>query len=154
MWKKIKGYESYEISNKGEIRNSQGILKAQILGTGYKWVQLWRNGKGTRIPVHHLVATAFLGPRPKGMDVHHLDGNRTNNQSRNLKYQTRIEHTSRGSKHGMSKLTEKQVKEIRKLYRKRKSYHGLGGYTLAKLFNVRPGTIYNILEQRTWLHVK
>lgn len=42
--------------------------------------------------VHHLVAEATLGPRPEGLVVNHIDGNRTNNRPENLEYITQAEN--------------------------------------------------------------
>ncbi len=42
--------------------------------------------------VHALVALAFIGPRPDGYDVMHIDGTRTNNAVGNLRYGTRSEN--------------------------------------------------------------
>ena len=38
--------------------------------------------------VHHVVAEAFLGPRPCGLVVRHMDGDRENNAASNLAYVT------------------------------------------------------------------
>jgi hypothetical protein len=42
--------------------------------------------------VHQLVAEAFLGPRPDGYVVYHIDEDATNNVPDNLKYTTRAEN--------------------------------------------------------------
>lgn len=54
-----------------------------------------------------------------------------------------------GSKHGMSKLTEADVVEIREIY-------GLGGISqreLAEQFNVSEDTVYKIINRKAWVHV-
>lgn len=46
MWKRIPGYESYEISTEGLVRNSKGaLMKAQVSSRGYLTVGLRKNGR-------------------------------------------------------------------------------------------------------------
>lgn len=52
----------------------------------YKIVELWENGKVKKVSVHSLVAEAFIGPRPDGEVVRHLDGDSQNNCAENLAY--------------------------------------------------------------------
>ena len=47
-----------------------------------------------------------------------------------------------------SKLTEKQVLEIRKQYAS-----GAFGTTLAKQLNVNNATVYNVINRETWQHI-
>ena len=51
------------------------------------------NFKGTirRIMIHSVVAEAWIGPRPKGMEVDHKDRNPHNNDYHNLRYVTHSE---------------------------------------------------------------
>ncbi|QGJ93008.1 HNH endonuclease [Gordonia phage Kabocha] len=56
----------------------------------------------------------------------------------------------RGTKNGQSKLTEADVREIRKLYAQ-------GGYTqqaLAKQFGVAQSKVSDVINRRTWKHVE
>jgi transposase len=53
-----------------------------------------------------------------------------------------------GSRHGMSKLTEEQVVEIRAMFRE-----GIGGNTIAKKFGVSKNTVYFIRDGITWKSV-
>ena len=55
--------------------------------------------------------------------------------------------TFKGTSHGMSKLTEKQVLEIRATYKP-----GLGA-KLAKKFKVHLSAINAIIHYKTWKHV-
>lgn len=60
------------------------------LSVGYPLVCVrFRNGRYCAVHVHTLVARAFIGPRPKGQDVRHLDDNELNNRPSNLAYGTR-----------------------------------------------------------------
>lgn len=53
--------------------------------------------------VHHLVAAAFHGPRPDGLNVLHGDGNHTNNRPGNLRYGTQSDNMKDGIQHGTVK---------------------------------------------------
>lgn len=50
--------------------------------------------------VHDLVAEAFLGPKPQGLEVCHGDNNTRNNAASNLRYATRSENHRDKRKHG------------------------------------------------------
>lgn len=62
---------------------------------------------------------------------------------------THPEYLARGEQHGCAKLTENDVREIRRVY-------ALGGITtrqLAKMFGMTQSPIHNIIVRRTWKHV-
>lgn len=69
-------------------------------GGGYLSVCLWKASKGHMRRVHQLVLETFVGPRPKGMECRHLDGNKHNNHLKNLKWGTRSENQHDAVKHG------------------------------------------------------
>lgn len=170
------GFESlYEVSECGLVRRigkahksgmgrSGGarigrILAPQRHSGGYLASQLWKFGKLHRKLIHCLVAQAYIGPVPDGKEVNHIDGVKSNNHVMNLEYLTRSENnfhayrtglkhaaTSHGENHGGSKLTCKQVNEIRALYVPRI----FGGPKLAELFGVNHTTIYRILKGVIW----
>ena len=99
-WLPVVGYEGlYEASDLGRIkslpRNTTrgGILKQSQGKDGRFRVHLTKHGKQPCFLVHRLVAAAFLGPRPEGMDdTRHLDGNPANNKAANLAYGTRADN--------------------------------------------------------------
>jgi HNH endonuclease/NUMOD4 motif len=101
----------YEASSEGAIRSfirvtrwgRRGgcVLKPWVQSAGYLAVSLYdAAGTRKRFYIHHLVAAAFIGPRPKGMDIRHLDGNPANNVARNLAYGTRSENARDTLHHG------------------------------------------------------
>lgn len=103
-WRPVVGYEGkYLVSNLGRVKSVERLDtlgrrtpaqdKSTRLGkVGYPVVSLWSEGVGKTHTVHTLVSEAFIGPRPKGYDVAHEDGTRTNNKVENLRYKTRQEN--------------------------------------------------------------
>ena len=92
MWKKIQDFEDYEVSDKGEIRNSEGLILQQRLSrNGYLRVNLKHKGKYKTVEIHRVVAQAFLGAIYK-KQVHHKNGDRTDNNVMNLQIVTKKEH--------------------------------------------------------------
>ena len=108
--------------------------------------------------VHQLIAMAFIGLVPDGMEVLHFDGDKANNRVSNLSYGTRLENHSDKIRHGtsgkgeqnaMSKLTKDDVLSIRARYKK-----GVYGYIrVAKEFSVHSGTIQKIINREIWKHI-
>jgi HNH endonuclease len=65
-------------------------------------VRLYRDGKGATKLVHKLVAEAFIGDCPPGMEVCHGDGNYLNNRASNLSYGTHSQNMQDMVRHGTS----------------------------------------------------
>ena len=124
-WLPVTGYEGiYEVSSFGRVQSLDREdckgrrLKGRVLspGTsgGYPFVQLSDNGEKWVVRVHTLVADAFLGERPEGYEVNHIDGDFMNNAVSNLRYMTHrdvIRHATSIGKLG--KLSPEQVRDIR-----------------------------------------
>ncbi len=102
----LPGYEcciEYYVNQEGKIKSTKGtierILKPKVAKTGYPVVNLTQRigRKQTRtVPIHTLVAFAFLGnpPTPYGKSkgcsvVKHIDGDKQNNKVSNLKWEKR-----------------------------------------------------------------
>jgi hypothetical protein len=101
---------NYAVSNFGQVRRETPgtrtypgkILIPNENGRGYLKCTLYYLGLKKTWRIHNLVAHNFIGPCPKGMEVHHIDDDRKNNRSDNLEYVTHsknVWHTVR-RKHG------------------------------------------------------
>lgn len=107
IWRPVPGYSGYEISDLGGLRSSKRgpnrILRTTVDRGGYSRVQLYRDGKPRRLGIHQLVALAFIGPRPAGKELRHLDGNSQRNEARNLAYGTSTENNRDTVDHGTNR---------------------------------------------------
>ena len=89
IWKPIEGYEFYQISNHGRVKNAKGhFLKFTHNHRGYVVVYLNENGKTKTMFLHRLIAKAFI-PNPNNYpEVNHIDENKDNNIIENLEWCT------------------------------------------------------------------
>jgi hypothetical protein len=74
------------------LRRKGKVLKPQMDGNVRLFVTLSKNGKYKPYRVHTMVALAFLGPRPDGLQINHIDGDCQNNAASNLEYCTASEN--------------------------------------------------------------
>ena len=93
IWKSIKGYENYEVSNLGRIKSlkygKEKILKPVKNKYGYLQVVLCGDGKIKNFKIHQLVASAFI-PNPLGFtEINHKDENKINNVVSNIEWVSR-----------------------------------------------------------------
>jgi len=161
-FKIVPSFPDYAISRAGLIirvtsrtRAKFGCVIKPFIGCeGYTRIIL----SGKHASVHRLVAETYLGPCPDGCVVNHKDGNKLNNSVSNLEYVTQkrnIQHgletglsPSFGETHGMAKLTEKEVLEIRAAYGDCHLCSKLAGK-----YGVCRSMIYKIRAGRNWKHV-
>ena len=104
----------YMVSSLGRVKslarhgNPDRILKPQYSNTGhYASVGMSINSHLRTRKVHTLVALAFLGERPAGLDARHLDGDKTNNAVSNLAWGTRSENEHDKVRHGTHQNSSK-----------------------------------------------
>ena len=171
-FRNIKGFEDlYKISNTGKVislprkkgivfRTHSITLKQKTTRNGYKVVVLTKNNTTKHTSVHRLVADAFVhGKTSQKYCVNHKDGNKTNNNAKNLEWCTpkdNIIHAWRiglinsnniqGEKHGHAKITNVQAMEILK---SNKTYT-----ELSNIYKISKTSICNLRKQKTWKCLK
>ena len=158
-WLAVIGYEGrYEVSSLGEVRSAKtGLPIKRVVATdGYLAVSLFDGQRARTKPVHVLVAAAFIGERPAGLQINHISGDKMNNARDNLEYCSRAENMrhavrlglTRGMKgtfHPRAKLTDAEAAAIRG------AVGSLGA--IAKRFGVNKSTIWKIKRGMSWSHL-
>lgn len=155
----IPSFPDYLATDDGKIFKISGTeMKQYTTKFGYKRTALRRNKVRKHLYVHRLVCEAFIGPLPHGLQVDHINGNRTDNTLENLRYVTAKENINHkkdlgtafvGEKHFGAKLTDKAVEYIRSKY-VRHSYHKSNARELADKFGVTKSNIIKIVNMHHW----
>lgn len=157
--KKVKGFENYLVTQDGIVfkEGAPKPLSQTKVNSGYLTVELWRDGSRRRIAVHVVVAEAWIREREQGECIRHLDGNKLNNNVSNLAVGSRKDNemdkvlhgtSNQGSRHGMAKLTEVQVLEIRDRLLK-----GESSADVAREFSICERYARGIKNQACWKHL-
>ena len=127
-WCDIINYEGlYQISNLGKVLSlrSNKILKLKNHRDGYLYVTLSKNNIKKTHKIHRLVASAFV-EGDKTLDVDHIDQNRQNNKSNNLRWVSKSENSkNRKIKGGVCKnqqyfrcyISNNDGKQIKKCFK-------------------------------------
>jgi hypothetical protein len=122
-WVTVPGWEGfYAASTLGRIRSlariiaypsgpvrslRSRVLRPTVRPDGHLEVRLSRNGQGQTRTVHSLVALAFLGPRPPGLEVCHDNGDPRDNRPGNLRHGSHASNMAdvvrHGKHHGLNK---------------------------------------------------
>ncbi|QFR23087.1 NUMOD4 motif-containing HNH endonuclease [Schleiferilactobacillus harbinensis] len=166
IWKDIPGFEGrYRASNCGRIKSVDRVQKTargvrhykehllqpgQYVRSGHVSVVLGHGENGS--PVHELVALTFIGPRPPGADIRHLNGNPRDNRVVNLAYGTRTQNILDVYSQGKNwkSLSVSDVQEIRRLIKS-------GKYSqrkIAYMYQVSENAISSIKHKRTFWWLK
>lgn len=169
-WRDVVWFEgAYSVSSHGRVRSNrrrvphpaigsqlvkEKILRQTVGSNGYAHLDLNMHGKPKTVSVHSVVAEAFIGALPPGMEVAHCDGNKANNKASNLRHATprgnnadRALHGTdpRGERNPAAVLSADDVRAIR-LATGRQS-------DIAKTFGICPAQVSNIIRRVAWSHV-
>ncbi len=168
-WRSIPGWEGlYEVSDLGRVRSvsrvvmrSNGVknsVQQRILKSSnskdqpYLLVGLYKTGsKSKSFCVHSLVAIAFLGPKPDGMLVRHINGDKTDNRLKNITYGTYQENALDMHSHGtmsFARMNAEMVIEARK-----RSSLGESYVSISRSMGVKVSTIMAAIKRQNWKHI-
>ena len=118
IWKPVVGYEGlYEVSNYGNVKalnfnrtGQERLMKPHILKNGYVQVEFKKDGERKCFKIHRLVWEAFTGPIPEGMEVNHINEDKTDNRLRNLNLMSKVQNCNWGTRNKrISKAHNKQI---------------------------------------------
>ena len=170
IWKDIESYEGiYQVSNYGKIKSlkrnvlmkgkfnyfkEEKILNPSTHKNGYLAIGLTKENKTKTFKVHRIVALHFIDNFLNKPEINHIDSDKSNNNVLNLEWCTSKENKEHavknklnafGEKSSGSKLTEKEVLEIRE--------SNLSPTELSEKYKVNKGSISSIKNRKTWNHI-
>lgn len=104
-WTPIPSCPGYEINRDGAVRSLRRADPCELktwrnTQNGYLYLKLVVDGRRISRTVHSLVAETFIGPRPIGKVVRHLDGDSMNNTPGNIAYGTQLQNFHDQVRHG------------------------------------------------------
>lgn len=183
-WKDITEYEGvYQISNLGRVKSlsrykngihgkhmtKEKILKRLINKGGYSYIVLNYKKNRKHMLVHRLVVCEFLENKFNKKYVNHKDGNKINNDIKNLEWVTASENSSHafrlglrkptlGLINGMAKFSENEILLIREMFENKQLIEDghsicINKKEVAKIFGTTHKYIDSILKRRVWKHI-
>ena len=165
MWRRCMRFPLYEVSECGDVRRGERRPKGFIDADGYiRYVlELEDGGRGV-VPAHQLVAEAFIGNAPSELhEVAHDNGSRIFNHFTNLRWATRVENDAdrqvhgtapKGIKNGNAKLSDDDVRDIRRQYFLIKNRLSCGKISdLAEVYGIHHATLIRVATGKSWPHL-
>lgn len=133
VWKKIDGFDKYEVSNIGNIRSPRKLMKKSISHKGYFIIFLGSKKNKKTLQVHRLVAFAFLENTFNKPFINHKDGNKQNNHVDNLEWCTAKENTRHALNNGLIK-TKTPKKESARILNNKKIWISVIDLSTGKIY--------------------
>jgi len=111
MWKIIRQFPNYEVSNDGKVRNTKTkkLLKPYVNKGGYFAVGLSKDGKIFQRLINRLVAEAFIPNLENKPQVNHKNGDKINNHVDNLEWVTAYENKKHAIENGLCSNSMRKV---------------------------------------------
>lgn len=168
IWKEIKDFDNYEISNYGNVKRKEytvvfsngkiykykeRYIKSSNRG-GYKRYDLIKHGSKKTLSAHRLVAEAFI-PNPENKPcVNHINGIKDDNRIDNLEWVSNSEnmkHSYDVLKRKNSgilgrKIDLKEIPLIKSMY-----FNGCTQREIAYKYNVHQRVIWEIVNNKSYV---
>ena len=144
-------------------------LRPGIASNGYLTVSLSKNGIGTTYLIHRMIGDAFILNTKNKAEINHKDGNKLNNSISNLEWVSSSENSIHAHKSGLiiftserrhnhsiskkgiknpaSKLTEKDIIDIKSLLETKKQKE------ISAIYNINQSVVSRIKNNKTWIKV-
>lgn len=162
----------YKVYKNGDIYGKRGKLKQRLNRDGYYDVTIGSKDNRSTRKVHRILMMVWKPLEDyEGMEVNHIDYDRTNNNLDNLEWvnhKQNVKHSSdvghyrnfKGTKNPKAHFTERQVRTIRSMYK--------NGWTIPQIiyeiygvthssnhseYTKTHGWISDIVKYRTWKHI-
>jgi len=138
VWKNIEGFENYEVSDLGNVRNVKNnkLLKGCKDKDGYL-ISTFRNNKIKKVlKFHRLVAIAFISNPENKPQVNHINGIKNDNCVDNLEWCTNSENQKHAHITGL---------KIGRKGKKCNFYNLKGGlnFNTKKVINIKTNQVYD-----------
>jgi hypothetical protein len=150
-WRDVPSCAGFRACSDGRISGRFGReVAGQADKDGYLRSIMIDAGRRRAVSHHAMVAEAFLGPKPLGAEVDHIDGQRSNNAASNLRYLTHGENMARlgPSRNSTATITAEAAAEIRRVYVP--GCPEFGGAALARRYGIGRPAISKIINGVTW----
>ena len=166
VWKDVVDYEGlYQVSNLGRVKGCERIVKHFRGGNrilkekfrslsndkdGYKFLDLYKNGKGQIMRVHRLVSMAFIKNPENKSQVNHINGIKYDNNIDNLEWSTSHENMQHAFRTGLQKPNINNEKSVF-MYSKDTNELVCSFVSIAKAskhINCKTSDICNVLKNR------
>ena len=130
IWKDLKGYPTYQISNLGRVKSlpkktrngvTEYMTKEKILKQHYRneraYVNVYKNKKQYKIFIHQQVALHFvLNPKPEEYTIiNHINEDKRDNRAENLEWCDYAYNLNYGSRKHFQKIYKGQWLEFKNL---------------------------------------
>lgn len=173
IWVSAPGHEAhYRVSNLGRIKSLERhkamkngvtrIFRGKLLTSRYaknNGVYIMVELDGRMQSLHRLIAAAFLGPAAPGMQINHINGDKTDNRVDNLEYVTPAENSRHAYATGLAKgpigrqpvntvLTAEDVRYIRSMKGKKTQV------ALAEELGCSKSTVGHAMTGRNWASLR